>query len=61
IASWEKVVRDVRRGLKARFRRRLHMARILHPFLLTYTGRAFLSGATRSGLLPFKALSRTLR
>ena len=61
IASWEKVVRDVRRGLKARFRRRLLVARILHPFLLSPAGRAFLSGATRSGLLPFKALSRTLR
>ena len=60
-ASWETVVQDVRCGLTERFRRRLLMARILHPFLLTHAGRAFLSGVTLSGLLPFKALSRTLR
>lgn len=59
--SWEKVVQDVRRSLRARFRRRLLMARIVHPFLLTHAGRAFLSGVTRSGLLPFKPLSRALR
>ena len=59
--SWSRVVQEVRRDLRVRFQRRLLMARSLHPFLLTHVGRALLSGVTRTGLLPFKPLSRALR
>lgn len=58
---WMEVLRDIRGSLRKRFRRRLFTARVLHPLLLTKSGRFLLAGAARSGLLPFRTLSRILR
>ena len=58
---WVEVLRDIRGSLRKRFRRRLFTARFLHPLLLTKSGRGLLAGAARSGVLPFRTLSRILR
>ena len=58
---WMGALRDIRGSLRKRFRRRLFTARVLHPLLLTRSGRSLLAGAARSGALPFRTLSRILR
>ncbi len=58
---WPEVLSDVSGSLRRKFRRRLFTARVLHPLLLTRSGRGFLAGAARSGALPFRTLSRVLR
>ena len=58
---WPEVLSSVSGSLRQKFRRRLFTARVLHPLLLKKSGRSFLAGAARSGVLPFRTLSRILR
>lgn len=54
--SWAGTRRAVAGRQRRRFRRRLLVASLLHPFLLARGGQAVLSGLARARLLPFRTL-----
>ncbi len=56
--GWAETVAEVRGALRKRFRRRLVMARSLHPFLLLPQRQRLLAGSQRRGWLPMASLYR---
>lgn len=60
-ASWTDATARLRRLLRDRFRRRMHLARFFHPFLTTHPGQTVLAGLARSGLLPVQPCFHALR
>jgi flavin-dependent dehydrogenase len=59
--GWEEARLEVARAEEARFRRRLSLARRLHPFFLGPFRQALLAAAARSGILPFRAFYSATR
>ena len=59
--SWSDTIAQIRKRLRSQFQRRLLVARMLHPFLLSTTGQQLLSFAGSHNLLPFHPLYRSLR
>lgn len=59
--TWNSAQINVQKALGRRFRGRLILARILHPFLTSTEGQAFFAGAARTGLLPFGPIFKLLR
>jgi 2-polyprenyl-6-methoxyphenol hydroxylase-like FAD-dependent oxidoreductase len=55
-ATWDECVRWVDRGHRQRFRRRLAVASLLHPFFLERRRQSVLAGLARRRLIPFGAL-----
>ena len=58
--SWEETRAEVRRRLQHRFRRRIALAKTLHPLILKSTAHNALATLAKSGLLPFSFLTRLL-
>ena len=58
--SWEEAVRQIDDALGREFRRRLHAARVLHPFLLHRPLQRCFGTAARAGILPLTPLYRLL-
>lgn len=58
---WPEMATSLRRKLDAPFRRRLAIARLLHPLLLQPAGRGPLTWAVSRRALPFHLLYRLLR
>ncbi len=58
--DWDRCREEIRAALEKRFKRRVAFALGLHGFLMTGAGRAGLSLAARSGVLPFHWLQRQL-
>jgi flavin-dependent dehydrogenase len=56
--SWETAVTTIRQRLRRRFRRRLAIARSLHPFLLSPQRQRLLAGTQQRGWLPMASLYR---
>lgn len=59
--SWSETRQTVRATLARRFRIRLAVARLLHPFLLNHSAQRVLSWTASHQLLPFQGLYRLLR
>ena len=59
-ATWPGTVQLVNDRLRRRFRRRLSVARLLHPFLLSPRRQPWLAGAVRSGCLPLRPIYHML-
>jgi len=59
-SSWTSARAAIRRSLDLRFRSRVRLALGLHQFLTHAAGRAVLSCAARTGVLPFSWLHRRL-
>jgi 2-polyprenyl-6-methoxyphenol hydroxylase-like FAD-dependent oxidoreductase len=55
-ASWETCIRRVSRDHSQRFRRRLAVASLLHPFFLERRRQSVLAGLARRHLIPFGAV-----
>ena len=60
-AGWRAALDAIHAGLRRRFKDRMRIANTLHPFLYTRPGQMALSLASKTHLLPFKLLYRTLR
>ena len=58
--SWTACVEEINRLLRAHFRSRLAIARILHPWIYTSSGQGLLSFMTRLRVLPFQTFFRML-
>ncbi len=58
--SWSETVTKVNRLLLRKFRLRLKVSRIMHPWLYTPTLQKFLFGLSRTHLLPFQSLFKIL-
>ncbi len=58
--GWDDCRAEIRSTLERRFKKRVSLALGMHRFLTTSAGRASLSVAARSGLLPFHWLHRQL-
>ncbi len=59
--SWAESRAVLAKALRTRFRRRLLISRLLHPFLLSTPGRGAMTLTARTGLLPFSLFFRLLR
>ena len=59
-AGWAATRMEISRALDERFRARVNFALLMHRCLLNRAGRATLSAAGRSGVLPFAWLHRRL-
>ncbi len=55
-ASWAACVRDVALAQRSRFRTRLALASLLHPFFLERRRQSLLAALAGRGLVPFRAL-----
>ncbi len=60
-ATWEEALRAGGGAQRRRFRRRLRLAALLHPFLLERRRQSLLAALARSGLLPFRAFYAAMR
>jgi 2-polyprenyl-6-methoxyphenol hydroxylase-like FAD-dependent oxidoreductase len=58
--SWDACIRRVTRGHRLRFRRRLAVASLLHPFFLERRRQFLLAGLARWRLIPFNAFYATI-
>jgi flavin-dependent dehydrogenase len=59
--SWQEACGDVRRRLDGRFRVRMAVSRLFHPWLLRSSGRAVIESLAAPGLLPFRPLLSLVR
>jgi len=57
-STWSVTVATIAHGLRHRFRRRLAVAGLLHPYLLEPRRQRWLALASRTGLLPFRPIYR---
>jgi flavin-dependent dehydrogenase len=60
-ASWDDCVRRIAAEQRRRFRRRLLLANLVHPFLLVRRRQAFLAALVDMRLMPFGAFYAALR
>lgn len=60
-SSWDACVMEIRTGLHRRFRKRLAVARALHPLLLHSSGRRLIEALSHARLLPFRSLLSLVR
>ena len=60
-SSWDTCVAEIRTGLHRRFRKRLAVARALHPLLLHSSGRRLIEALSDARLLPFRSLLSLVR
>lgn len=60
-SAWDDTVHRVRQRLRRKFRRRVSLASVLHPFLTTPRGQRVLSATFRRGALPFRLCYHLLR
>jgi hypothetical protein len=60
-ASWEEAREAIASAQRARFRRRLLLASLLHPFFLGRRRQSLLAALVGSGLVPFRAFYAALR
>ncbi|HEY4988862.1 MAG TPA: hypothetical protein VII09_03595, partial [Opitutaceae bacterium] len=58
--GWSEAVRAIARAQRLRFRRRLFMASVLHPFFLERRRQNWLAALMRSHLIPFRAFYAVL-
>lgn len=61
LASWADSIRTIAAAQRRRFRRRLMLASLLHPFLLESRRQALLAALVGSRLVPFRAFYAALR
>jgi 2-polyprenyl-6-methoxyphenol hydroxylase-like FAD-dependent oxidoreductase len=59
--SWEETANSVRTAVSGKFRRRLAVARALHPVLLEPAGRSLLQCLASARLLPFQPMLSLIR
>ena len=59
--SWQEACGRVRGELRRRFRRRMAVSRMLHPWLFRASGRAVIESLAAPGLLPFRPLVSLVR
>ena len=59
--SWQECTNSVRAALRRRFTRRLAVAGLLHPLLLTGSGRSVLQNLAAARLLPFRPMLALMR
>jgi 2-polyprenyl-6-methoxyphenol hydroxylase-like FAD-dependent oxidoreductase len=59
--SWEQVARQSNQLLSRSFRRRLGVSQLVHPFLMSESGRRFMATLARRDWLPFSLLYRATR
>lgn len=59
--SWEMACGLVRRALRRRFRRRMAVSSLLHPWLFRQSGRTVVESLAAPGLLPFRPLLSLVR
>lgn len=59
--SWEAACDLVRRALRRRFRRRMAVSSLLHPWLFRRSGLAVVESLAAPGLLPFRPLLSLVR
>ena len=59
--SWQLACGRVRRELHRRFRRRMALSRMLHPWLFRASGRAVIESLAAPGILPFRPLVSLVR
>lgn len=59
--SWQDACGQVRRQLVRRFRLRMAVSRVFHPWLLRASGRAVIESLAAPGLLPFRSLVSLVR
>jgi len=59
--SWNEARLLTEQSLRTRFRTRLFLAGLLHPFLTSSSGQAFFASFARAGVLPFRAFFQLLR
>jgi flavin-dependent dehydrogenase len=60
LATWGDAVRTIARAQTLRFRRRLRVASLLHPFFLERRRQEWLAALARSRLMPFRAFYAAL-
>jgi 2-polyprenyl-6-methoxyphenol hydroxylase-like FAD-dependent oxidoreductase len=60
-STWDECVGRTARAQRLRFRRRLFLANLIHPFLLEPRGQAFLATLLGMRLLPFRAFYAAMR
>jgi len=58
---WVEVLEDYQTQLKKKFRKRLMMAKCMHPFFFHHTGKWILANMAKHKLIPFQTLFHTLR